>query len=60
MLGYSNGRGGGYVGMSGDKVKGGYGMGPVGRANDEPGQLMIETAGRLLREAPPPAIPAGK
>lgn len=60
MLGYSNGRGGGYVGMPGDKVKGGYGMGPVGRANDEPGQLMIETAGRLLREAPPPAIPAGK
>ena len=60
MLGYSNGRGGGYVGMSGDKVKGGYGMGPVGRANDEPGQLMIETAGQLLREAPPPAIPAGK
>ena len=46
--------------MSGDKVKGGYGMGPVDRANDEPGQLMIETAGRLLREAPPPAIPAGK
>ena len=60
MLGYSNGLGGGYVGMSGDKVKGGYGMGPIGRANDEPGQLMIETAGRLLREAPPPAIRAGK
>jgi len=46
--------------MPGDKVKGGYEMGPVGRANDEAGQLMIETAGRLLREAPPPAIRAGR
>ncbi|MEY4940716.1 MAG: hypothetical protein RIQ93_2451 [Verrucomicrobiota bacterium] len=58
VLGYSNGRGGGYVGMPGDKVKGGYEMGPVGRATDEAGQLMIDTAVRLLREGPTMLAPA--
>lgn len=57
VLGYSNGRGAGYVGMPGDKAKGGYEMTRVGRATDEAGGLMIETAVRLLQEKGMPSLP---
>jgi neutral ceramidase len=50
VLGYSNGRGIAYFGMPGDKVKGGYEMGPVGRGEDECGAFIVETASRLLND----------
>jgi neutral ceramidase len=49
VLGYANGRGAGYVGLPGGKVKGGYEMSGVGAATDEAGGMMVETAVRLLR-----------
>lgn len=57
VLGYSNGDGACYVGLPGEKVKGGYEMGLPGLGSDECGGLMVATALRLLREqraAPPP------
>lgn len=48
VLGYSNGRGAHYVGMPGEKARGGYEMGGAGRATDEAGGFMVATALRLL------------
>lgn len=50
VLGYANGRGVGYVGLPGNKVKGGYEMSEVGHGTDEAGGLLVATAGRLLDE----------
>ncbi|MDO8539461.1 MAG: neutral/alkaline non-lysosomal ceramidase N-terminal domain-containing protein [Opitutaceae bacterium] len=49
VLGYANGRGVGYVGLPGGKVKGGYEMSEVGAGADEAGGFLVETAVRLLR-----------
>lgn len=49
VAGYSNGRGVGYVGLPGEKARGGYEAG-AGSGEDECGQLLIETAARLLRQ----------
>jgi neutral ceramidase len=50
VLGYSNGDGAQYVGLPGEKVRGGYEMTVVGRATDEAGGIMIAAALRQLRE----------
>ncbi len=50
VLGYSNGDGACYVGLPGEKTKGGYEMGLPGLGTDECGGLMVATALRLLRE----------
>lgn len=53
VLGYSNGNGVHYVGMPGEKAKGGYEMegGTIG--TDEAGKLLVELAGSLLNEIKP-------
>lgn len=51
VLGYSNGNGAHYVGMPGEKARGGYEAGVAGAGTDECGPIMVEAAGRLLREA---------
>jgi neutral ceramidase len=48
VLGYANGRGIGYVGLPGGKVKGGYEMSDVGAGTDEAGGFLVDTAVRLL------------
>lgn len=54
VLGYSNGRGAMYVGVPGEKARGGYeATTQVGWGTDEVGGLMIETAVRLLQETRP-------
>ncbi len=50
VLGYANGRGVGYVGLPGNKAKGGYEMSEVGTGTDEAGGFLVETAVRLLRD----------
>jgi hypothetical protein len=50
VLGYSNGDGVEYVGLPGEKAKGGYEMGPYGLGTDECGGFIVATAVRLLRE----------
>ncbi|MBI4624193.1 MAG: hypothetical protein HY736_13380 [Verrucomicrobia bacterium] len=51
VLGYANGRGIGYVGLPGGKIKGGYEMSEdVGLGADEAGGFLVETAVRLLEE----------
>jgi hypothetical protein len=50
VVGYANGRGVGYVGLPGEKARGGYEAG-AGRGTEEAGLFLIETAARLLREA---------
>jgi hypothetical protein len=50
VLGYSNGLGVRYVGMPGEKKRGGYEMGPAGIGADECGLYLVETALRLLEE----------
>lgn len=55
VLGYANGRGVGYVGLPGGKIRGGYEMTAVGAGADEAGSLLVETAARLLREHAAPA-----
>ena len=50
MLGYSNGNGVHYVGLPGEKARGGYEMGVAGAGTDECGGLLVETANRVLRE----------
>lgn len=50
VLGYSNGDGVEYVGMPGEKVRGGYEMGTEGRGTDECGGILVATALRLLQE----------
>jgi hypothetical protein len=61
VLGYANGYGVQYVGLPGEKARGGYEMGPVGAGTDECGRLLVDTAVRLLQEqweraAPPPSV----
>ena len=48
VLGYANGRGIGYVGLPGGKLKGGYEMSDVGAGTDEAGGFLVDTALRLL------------
>jgi neutral ceramidase len=50
VLGYSNGNGVHYVGMPGEKTRGGYEMGVAGAGTDECGGLLVETANRVLHE----------
>jgi hypothetical protein len=50
VLGYSNGNGVHYVGMPGEKARGGYEAGVAGAGTDECGTLLVETANRVLRE----------
>ena len=50
VLGYSNGRGIGYVGLPGNKIKGGYEMSDVGHGADEAGGFLVDSAVRLLKE----------
>ena len=49
VLGYSNGNGVHYVGMPGEKARGGYEAGVAGAGTDECGRLMVETANGVLR-----------
>lgn len=51
VLGYSNGYGVQYVGMPGDKARGGYEMGTRNLGNDECGQLLVDAAVKLLKES---------
>jgi hypothetical protein len=48
VLGYSNGYGVRYVGLPGEKVRGGYEMGAPGAGADECGGLLVEAAVKLL------------
>jgi hypothetical protein len=63
VLGYANGYGIQYVGLPGEKARGGYEMGPVGAGTDECGQLLVDTAVQLLQQqwelsaSPPGASP---
>ena len=50
VLGYSNGLGIRYVGMPGEKKRGGYEMGVSAAGTDECGLFLVETAVRLLVE----------
>lgn len=50
VLGYTNGRGVGYVGLPGGKAKGGYEMSDVGHGADEAGSLLVAAAVRLLND----------
>ncbi len=50
VLGYSNGLGVRYVGVPGEKKRGGYEMGPAGIGTDECGLILVTTALRLLEE----------
>jgi neutral ceramidase len=50
VLGYSNGMGVHYVGMPGEKARGGYEAGVAGAGTDECGRLLVDGAIRLLRE----------
>jgi neutral ceramidase len=50
VLGYSNGNGVHYVGMPGEKARGGYEAGVAGAGTDECGTLMVEAAGRVFAE----------
>ena len=49
VLGYSNGDGIHYVGMPGEKARGGYEMGAAGAGTDAAGGLIVDTALRVLR-----------
>ena len=49
VVGYANGRGVGYVGLPGEKARGGYEAG-AGQGTEEAGLFTIETAVRLLKE----------
>jgi hypothetical protein len=49
VLGYSNGNGVEYVGVSGEKARGGYEMGECGEGTDPCGQRLIEEAVRQLK-----------
>ncbi len=60
VLGYSNGNGAHYVGLPGEKARGGYEAGAAGAGTEACAQLMIDAAVRLLREAAarPGMVPA--
>jgi neutral ceramidase len=51
VLGYSNGSGVQYVGVPGEKTRGGYEMGEWGLGSDEAGGILIEAAVKILTEA---------
>jgi neutral ceramidase len=51
VLGYSNGNGAHYVGMPGEKARGGYEAGVPGAGTDECGALMVDAAVKVLQEA---------
>lgn len=51
VLGYSNGSGVEYIGIAGEKAKGGYEMGEWGLGTDEAGPVLIEAAVKLLEAA---------
>lgn len=53
VLGYTNGRGVGYVGLPGGKAKGGYEMTDVGAGSDDAGRQLVAAALALLRTHPP-------
>jgi neutral ceramidase len=48
VLGYTNGNGVHYVGMPGEKVRGGYEVGVAGAGTDECGALLVKAAQQLL------------
>ncbi len=50
VLGYSNGLGVQYVGMPGDRARGGYEMGVRSLGADECGRLLVDAAVELLRK----------
>lgn len=50
VLGYSNGNGAHYVGMPGEKARGGYETTAAGAGTDECGTLMVEAANTLLAD----------
>jgi neutral ceramidase len=50
VLGYSNGNGAHYVGMPGEKARGGYETGTPGAGTEACAQLMIDAADEVLRE----------
>ncbi|MDP3069331.1 MAG: hypothetical protein Q8N18_03535 [Opitutaceae bacterium] len=50
VLGYTNGNGVHYVGLPGEKARGGYEAGVAGAGTDGCGPLIIEAAGRVLRD----------
>jgi hypothetical protein len=56
VLGYSNGGGVQYVGMPGDKAKGGYEMTEAGAGQDNCGQLLIDAATKALKELAAAAV----
>lgn len=60
VLGYSNGNGAHYVGMPGEKARGGYEAGTAGAGTEACAQLMIDAALGLLRDAAarPGMVPA--
>ena len=49
VVGYANGRGVGYVGLPGEKARGGY-ESRAGSGTDECGSFLIETTVRLIKE----------
>ena len=51
VLGYSNGMGVHYVGMPGEKARGGYEAGVAGAGTDECGQLLVDAAVKLDRKS---------
>jgi hypothetical protein len=50
VLGYSNGNGVHYVGMPGEKARGGYEAGVAGAGTDECGAMLVDAANKLLRD----------
>ncbi|MBI5769817.1 MAG: hypothetical protein HZA93_18725 [Verrucomicrobia bacterium] len=50
VLGYSNGNGVHYVGMPGEKARGGYEAGVAGAGTDECGAILVDTAVAILRD----------
>lgn len=50
VLGYSNGNGVHYVGMPGEKARGGYEAGVAGAGTDECGTLLVDAARQLLQD----------
>ncbi len=50
VLGYTNGNGAHYVGMPGEKARGGYETTVAGAGTDECGRLMVDAANRLLAD----------
>ena len=49
VIGYANGRGVSYVGLPGEKARGGYEAG-AGQGTEEAGDFIVQTAVRLLQE----------